>query len=548
MKIRDLCRREIFLLSVAFWVSVPAHAATLDQLYTPLLTPSQQLYTARGDFFTMREKGHHGSASFDAFYSNPQYYSWLNAIRFSPVAGWDLSLGYRHTFPTRYERPTENHSNAVTSHQNYYIHGLQDFTLDTRYRRGAAEYYFSVLEKRHKTSWDFATSQTVAPTFFNYFRSNYEDIKIGARLLDGQAGKTLFTRPLLDAGQLGSEWELGYKNGRLDRDGAFYVADIQQRSYNHRTHHHFLPRVGMRYGLSAETEVETGLTYTTPVKYDFDFRQYKNSGLTNFISGTYTWDNSIQVPLKMRYRPTENWEFAGGLDYRYLKQSFDSWERSEAGALTETPSKKLKYYNIKPQLGVNFITAPEAEKPASEIEAVTRDLLARHQWALSFNIFRDFTSLDKNDANGAQNLADPYNVYLYPVENFVSGSEYAAFFSGNTAVTPGNVDPQNYLQLALGGRYGLTESWEAGLSAGYRTPTSVHQYSLGDKSDRYFVFKPYYYVDFSTDWNITKDSLLSFKLHFVPDYKTELDTSITPESFSAHTRYLDAGVSFQKLF
>lgn len=525
-------------------------SADLDDLYTPLIAPDQWLYTLQGEFYTMWENGHHGSASFDSFYSNPDQFSLLNALRFSPAAGWDVQLGYEHTFPSSYIRSTENPSDVVTSYQRYFLNSGSDYTLDLRYRGKAGEYYLNFLEKRYKTGWNFATSQTGTPSFFNYFHSQYEDIRIGGRYMsspDDLAG-SLFPRPSVSDGQLAAQWELGYRNGRLNRTGHFYVADTQHRSYNQETRPHVLPRVDLRYGLSPALELAGALSYSSWFKYIYDFRQYKNSGLTNFVNGTYSLKNNIEFPVALRYRPSQNIEMLTGLDYHFLKQNFESWEKAENNTVTDYPTKKLWYHNFKPRLEFNYITTPPKETVADPLEALTKKLLARRQWVLSFNAVRDITHLKKNDANGALNVADPYNAYLYPVENFVSGTEHAAFISGNSALTPANVGPQNYLEFSVGGRYGLSDNWEIGLKAGYRGPSHVHQYSIGDRSSRFITFKEYYYVDFSTDMNIAKNNLLSFQLHFVPDYETILDSSVSPKAYQAHTRYVEASLSFKRLF
>ena len=57
---------------------------------------------------------------------------------------------------------------------------------------------------------------------------------------------------------------------------------------------------------------------------------------------------------------------------------------------------------------------------------------------------RDITSLDKADNNNAQNVIDPYNLFLYPLDSFASGSEAGSFFLGNKTTRVAEVQPQNY--------------------------------------------------------------------------------------------------------
>lgn len=535
---------------MALWPSFPARASDFNQLYSPLISPGQWLYTSKFNYFTMWEKGHHGSASFDAFYSNPNYYSITNAIRFSPALNWDVQFSYEHTLPANYIRITENSSNVVTSNQRYFLENGGNYTFNLRYRGKQSEYYLDFLEKRYKTSWNFASNQITTPIFFNYFHSHYEDLKVGARMLSKiSAGKeSLFDRPLVDDNQLNTEWEVGYKNGRLDRTGTFYIGNDQNRAYYQTTRPHYLPKVNVRYGLSSDFEIESGFTYATPYKHTFTFNQYRNLGATYFLNGTFNLDENVEVPVKLRYRPSENMEFLAGFDYHYLNQSFESWEKTEANVFTQFPTKKLSYYNWVPELELNYIATPENRKEMKEIESITKELLEKKQWALSFKILQDITILGKNDANGPLNVADPYNIYLYPVENFVAGSQYSAFFTGNVASNTSNVSAQNYLELAVEARRGMTENWEVGFKSGYRGPSLVHQYAIGDKSDRYLSFKSFYYMNLSTDLIVKKDNMFSFQVQMVPDYDTVLKSSAAPKLFKEDTKYLEASLTFKKLF
>ena len=167
-------------------------------------------------------------------------------------------------------------------------------------------------------------------------------------------------------------------------------------------------------------------------------------------------------------------------------------------------------------------------------------------WEFGFS--KDITHLKKGSDNGTQNIIDPYNVFLAPVEFFNAGSEYAAFFSGNNLNAPDEVTRQNHFQVDASYRVGITDTFNLGIKSGYFSGNGVHQFDIKDQADRYILFKPYYFIDFISDWNLTTDSLISFNFHFVPQYKTKIISSAHPEEFHNDNRYMQAVISFKKLF
>ena len=533
-----------------------AQTATLDDLYQQIIDKDQLLWTTEISHFQMWEQGYHGSASFNYFESNPSITRFNNVLRASPKDGWEARLGYNYTFPDRYERLTENNANTIASFQTYKLRNHYDFNLQTRYRSGFSEWYLDVLEKRYKTYWNFATSRGTKPIFPNYFKSHYEDIKIGWRWLNrktneqdqGSPQHATVGSPMMEPRQLNVEGQLRYRNGKLTRSAIFHLSDTQRRRYFHKTDYHFTPGVLLHYGLTPKIEIESGLNYTSPFTYLFDFSQTKDSGLQSGVNGIYKFDNAFEVPLQVRFKQKENIEWLFSSDYSFIHQNLAYRQLVEGGTVNTFPDKKLKYFNVVPTLQWKYASIPESTPKKTEITPLTKQLLAKNQISFSLLFRRDISSLKKNSDSGTQNIADPYNIYLYPSEFFVAGTEYAAFFSGNTANTPANVPPQNYHQLQANVSYGLKDNVEIGLGAGYRSKSTVHQFSLVDLGDRFFIFKPYYYIDLKTDWYVNKDSLLSFQVHFVPDYKTEMLSSAHPEAFSAETRYIEASLKFQKLF
>jgi hypothetical protein len=130
----------------------------------------------------------------------------------------------------------------------------------------------------------------------------------------------------------------------------------------------------------------------------------------------------------------------------------------------------------------------------------------------------------------------------------VSGTEYGVFFLGNKTTRAANVQPQNYYNLETSLTYGLMDHVNAGITVGYRSANSLHHHSVHDLIERFYRFQPYNYFNFSTDWKVKENSLLSFKLHYVPQYKTFLETSADPKQFESVTRYYEASLALKILF
>jgi hypothetical protein len=147
-----------------------------------------------------------------------------------------------------------------------------------------------------------------------------------------------------------------------------------------------------------------------------------------------------------------------------------------------------------------------------------------------------------------QNLIDPDNAFLYPLDYFVSGSEYATFFAGNTTNFAANVRPQNFQLVNVNFVYGLSDSVNFGLGYGFHSGSSLHHFTVFDMTSRFYRFKPYHFFDSLIDWRISKGSLLSFGAHFVPEYMTFMENSGYTKEFRSKTRYIDVSVSLKMLF
>jgi len=550
MKKKLLLSFKIFLFLILS--SHYLNAAEIDNFYTLLLKQGQYLYSTEARYFGMYEKGVHGSASFDGFDSYPHSAAFYNALRFSPLDSLDMEIGYGHTFSDSYIRPTRSTLGVVTSFQRYKLDYFQDFFFKLNARRKSTEIYLDIVEKRQKTNWSYTGSRDSQPNYFNYFHSNYEDFKLGLQYLSVEkvtsevSGLSNWSRSLLGDGQFNIETEAGYRNGRLDRSGTLYVSPPADYNYVHHARAHILPKVRFRYGFNDNLELESGVGYTTPFKYSYEYKFYRTT--SNFINGTYKTGNNFDIPVKLIYRPKNNWELKFSSDFNVRRQRLDYWEKETDDSITTYETKKLGYYNVRPTLALTYLSKAKEEIKKMDIPEARNSFLRKNQFLWGFQLEKDITYLNKGSSNGTQNVLDPYNVFLYPVDFFVTGSEYAAYFSGNSATTPANVSPQNFYKTEMSFIYGLKDTFNIGLTSGYHSGSAVHQFSLSDLADRFFLFKPYYYVDLLSDWQVTPASFISFNLHFVPQYKTRMTSSVHPQDFRVEARYLSASLGYKIRF
>ena len=547
----------ITLSSFVFSLCQPlVHAADLDDIYTPFIAQDKFLYQAEIYNFDMSEEGIHGSSSFGDFESDPSLLSVSNSLRFSPVSGFEVEAGYGQFLPREYSRLIYDNPTAVLDiEQEYTLNHFQDYFLNLRLRKGLFETYLTVQEKRQKAKAD-AVLFLNDMISFDDITSHYEDFKLGVRYLSKEETPLernsyfQITRPLLAERQINMEAGVGFRNGRVKNISDICYGNIPYlHEYFHQLRPHFIPEVLLRYGLSDRFEIESGFSYTTPFKYNYEFRQF-NASYPNSITGTYEIENDFKTPLKFIYRHADSISVKFSSDFSYVKQRMDSWEKEFDNSITVYNTRKLRAYNTKPTLELTYFHDAGQQISENEFSSLTKQMLKREQFLLSFQYQKDITSLKKADNNGAQNVIDPYSLFLYPLDLFVSGSEEGTFFLGNKTARAAEVQPQNYYLLETSLIYGLRDFLNVGLEVGYRSGSSLHHFTVHDLADRFYKFEPFYYFTFLADWKVKENNLLSFKAYYVPQYKTFLDTTdpLQPDQFEAETRYYAVSLAWKILF
>ncbi|NTV29247.1 MAG: hypothetical protein HGA80_04110 [Candidatus Omnitrophica bacterium] len=547
---------SLFSLTFLFSTS-PVSAATLDDFYGPLMPSGKMLYKSEADVYAMQERGIHGSASFSGFVSEPQTYSVRNGLTVPLWSGSELSVGLQNELPARYDRATKNNAGVVSSYQRYHLDLGQQLDLAGRYRRGSDEFTLGVFMKRGESDWLYGPTRESQPSIINYFDSAYEEAGVSWRHLseadsgDTAASPAFFDRPLLDSRQLNIEGGLTVCNGRVTRHRQYYHPTASQaQQYLFRTETHAFPKVTVRYGITPDVEAGIGFGFKTPFKYKYYYELYNQSGTRQFISGTYSYDRWLELPLTLRIRPAERWEWLGAAEFRHVSQKLDAWQRSTSGTLTDYPQKKLDLYQMRPSLSLQYQGGPVGQGTPPDTLLPDKRMLGKGQSLSRLEWCKDISISRGNVVNGAQNLADPYDLYRYPLEFFREGTEYSALLSGNNGTTPAQVSPQNYHEFRAGLDYGFADTLNMGILVGYRTSAHTHQFSLSDLAQRQYIFRPFYYLDWNADWRVGKSVLLFSNVHFVPDYKTSMTSSLasTPEEFKDHTRYVVATAGVRILF
>jgi len=531
------------------------YAAGLDDLYTPLLSSGKKLYKSDLDYYEMGEKGQHGSASFGAFDSEPQYFSFRQHLRFSPINLLEIGLGYGMDLPASYNRTTYNPAGSVAFFNQYDLDFIHHMNFDLRRRFSNSEFYIDGYINRQRASWNSAPG-LVVPNFFTLIHSHYEDIKTGFRYLSSgqntqdRSNLSKVTHSLLEEGQFNWEAELGYKRGNLIRDNEFLgTVPPTTRTYRHHLRPHLIPRIGFRYGLDENLEFQSGLSYKPPMRFKFEFKQFTPSlSTTNFIIANYKVEKEVNLPLKLIYRPRPNVEISLLSNTTYGVQTLNSYEKETEDTITNFPKKRLRYLNTAPTFKLTYLYEAGKQNMVSEFRQLTKNFLAQNQLLVDFQYQKDITHLRKNGANGTQNIIDPETLFFYPLDNFIAGTEYAAFLAGNSSLNTTDVHPQNFHRVEMNLKYGVRDNFNAGLGVGYQSGSGVHQFTYADLASRFYRFEPHYFFNFLADLQLTDNSLLTFKLHYVPWYKTFMRTDIHPEEFEVTTDYVQTAFSFQILF
>jgi hypothetical protein len=205
-------------------------------------------------------------------------------------------------------------------------------------------------------------------------------------------------------------------------------------------------------------------------------------------------------------------------------------------------------------VAVSYLYDNNRKIEPDEFSKVTKNLLAQGQCLVEVSYQQDVTSLHKNANCGTQNMIDPYNIFMYPLDAFVYGSEYSTFYTGNSSRSAANVLPQNFFFYLMGLKYGLTSRLNAGVRVGYRSSSRLHHFTLGtpnqvyDLKNRYYQFKPYYFFDVLSDWRLTRNSIISVAWHYVPEYDTLVRISGLAKEFKTRDEYGDLAVNLKVLF
>ena len=550
----------VFLIaSLLSFLSPASHAATLSERYGELLGKGDLLLTQDVSYFYMSEAANHAAASYEAVDAEPEYVTLGTNLAFALGSGAEMSVGHAQVVPTDYRREIFTPAGGLSVVQDYELNYLRDYALAARGRVGRFEPYISFLEKTQKTSW-YAAEYPDLRSYFSYIRVRFEDADAGVRFLsegDGMgvssSNLSLLEGPLLDAGQIDADLRLAYNNGKLRRNVAYYFGGglIADNMY-HDLEHQFVPSLRVAYGLSEDLEVTGGVAYAPPYSYIFEYRRSSSAGFT-ILHGAYESRHDLAVPLGLRYRPRENVEILFSSDLAYCQQRLHSWSQATTGVVTMNDARKLKYLNTQPSVTLTYLWERGREVVRDTFNRFTKTLLAKGQWLMKLHYKRDVTVLDKSAGNGAQNRIDPHNVFLYPVDYFVAGSEHATYFTGNTSTSATNVAPQNYGLFKFDALYGFTDRLNAGVTVGYRTSSRFHHFTVGsssayDMQARNYVLKPYWFFGVPCNWRPTENSLVSFAWHYVPRYRSTMGVAGVAEDFEAKTDYHGVTLKVQILF
>ena len=550
----------VSVLILFFSFHSPSLAATLDQLYGNLVQEDDFLFAEQFDFFRQVEDSRHASPNYDNVNSRVELFSYETLLKFAPFNNLETLFSFAQTYPGHYSRSTTHDpGQEIAVQQDYSLKYLRDYTLLLRLRQGPFEPYIHILEKRQKTGWSAISYPPPPNNYFTFILTHYEDFCLGLRYLSrarkeeiGDSGLSLLTRPLLADKQLALDAALSYRRATLRRNvdyyfWAFFVSD----NYYQRLQSQYTPGIELNYGLAGDLEFTSGLEFSLPYKYRYKFKRLY-PGTEIHLDGTYTSRNDFTIPLELRYRPWQNTEVSFSSDMTYCRQRL-SYQRRQTGVATVSEIRKAGYFNTQPSLAMSYFYEGGKDIAQDEFSRLTKTFLSQGQFLLKFKYLRDITSLDKEDGNGALNRIDPYNVFLYPLDLFVGGTEYAAAFTGNKSDTATNVAAQNYNLFQFSFIYGFTDRLNAGFSIGHRTSSRLHHFTLGSSSlfdliSRYYVIKPYWFFSVPCDWRLNENSLLSLVWYYVPEYRTEIDIEGVAKDFRYKTDYHSVSLALKILF
>lgn len=552
--------RILSLLFPALFFSIlccpPLHGANLDDLYKPLLRKKRFLYEGKARSYFKKENGVHGRGTFGKFDASPWFFKSENVLKFAPFDFLNIGLIMDETLPAKYERTTHDLSGTIATRQEYRLNYFRTYGAILRARLEPVEFYFE-YKKNWQKSRTTSTPEPNPMNFFTYTKASFEEAKVEMRYISPSGASkrpksnlSKIKRPLLDKNQVSIESGVVYRRGSLGMRTQFMVLPAGNFNIRHfqRLMAHFEPQVILKFGLLNNLEVESGLAYTTPFQYKYEFKQFNPPGTSLLLTGKYRWEDNFYIPVALRYRCRKNLELKLSSDFHTIKQRLEYTQKNVNNTLTLFFHRELRYYNIQPLAELTYLYSAGKTIEEDEFQLLTKKLLLKNQWSFEAQYKRDITYLSKRANNGPLNIIDPYNIFLYPLDFFVAGTEHAAFLTGNASATATNVKPQNYHQIKLGATHGITDYLNLGIVGGYRMTSALEHFTLSDARRRSFKFKPYCFFDTLCDWRVTKNSILSFQSHIVPKHRTLYTRQGDAREYKSEDSYFDFMLSVKALF
>lgn len=529
----------------------------LDELYKPFVPKGKFLSSTEYDYFYSQAYGTHGAANYGRVVNGADFYSLKESVKFSPLSNLEIGLGYGRVLPFSFRRDAYYPAtDAVRISSDNKTNYLNDYIFTARARLQSVELYLDALEKKQRGKRNAYSDDSPHLDYFNYY-TDYYDIKAGFRYVSdpqaiaGESNLSKITEPLLAQKQLNVEAEIGYKKGKAKTTINYYGASYDNGSY-YTAVSHFIPKVQLRYGLLNDLEVESGLYYVTPYKYDYKVSTYFIDGTYTVTNAAYRLKNNFTVPFGLYWRPIGNTEISFLSDFNYAEQNIDYYSRARTGVATDYPLKKLAYFNTDPTLHFTYLNDKGKVIEKDEFSSLTKTLLLQNQYKIDLEFKKDITHLKKGSTGGTQNIVDPYNVFMWPLEESVTDTEYAAMYAGNATHFATNISAQNYYQLKGSLLYGITDKINMGLTLGYHSSSALHYFDIPGLRNNRYKFKPYYFIDSSFDWHITKNSMLSFDSHFVPRYTVFRDyndpSGSYPKTAKGESRYYTLSLDYEIMF
>jgi hypothetical protein len=387
------------------------------------------------------------------------------------------------------------------------------------------------------------------PAVFNYIHSVYQDRQGSVRY--GSSGEdapvdtlALLGYPLIAAHDVVSDLNVRHRYGHVRRNSAYTTGRYD--NYYIDLGHHIEPQMNVRLGLTDAINVRSGIGFKTPFTYKYVYHRYNTNG--SYLRGTADYDmtRSFSIPLALEARPLERVHVVLGSDIALARQRVAS-QKDNNGTVTVYDDRQLDYANFKPTVRVQYVSDNSAPSP-SPLDRAGEYMLPANQYALGLVCEKDITHLHKNGANGAQNLIDPYDAFMYPLDYFVAGSDASTFLTGNTSNLAAQVRQQNYARIEGSARYGVMDRLNVGGGIGYHSGSQLHHRLFNENLPRYYVFKPHYYFNMSLAWRLSDSIQLSVLAHVVPEYATYVRRGSDADRFKDVTSFMSLTGKVEILF